>query len=223
MIALFPLLFIGLFLYKNVLPYHLTYQWQPTTTNLNSIGKYDRDDEEGIYLGNKVRSSDITQRAAIQNEVLGEKDSVKRIEVDLSNQRVYAYEGDVKIMEFVVSTGKWGRTPTGTFTIAYKNYVQKMEGGSKELGTYYYLPNVAYVQFFGNKQIPWSRGFSFHEAYWHNNFGHPMSHGCVNMRREDAEALYNWTSPNVEGKRWIKATAENPGTTVVIYGQAPSE
>ena len=48
-----------------------------------------------------------------------------------------------------------------------------------------------------------------------------MSHGCINMKREDAEALYNWTTPVMGEKRWMKTTAENPGTRVVIYGEAP--
>lgn len=214
-------LLLGFYVYRNVLPYKFPAQWQPTATTLNTTGQYDYSDEEGVFLGKKVRSSDIPKKEAKPLAVLGENNADKRVEVDLTNQRVYAYEGKTKVMEFVVSTGKWGRTPTGEFTIAYKNYVQKMEGGKKELNTYYYLPNVHYVQFFGNKEISWGRGFSFHEAYWHNNFGVPMSHGCINMKREDAEALYNWTAPVMGEKRWMKASEENPGTRVVIYGVAP--
>ncbi len=221
LLSVLPVLIIGVYLYKNVLPYKFPAQWQPTPQTLNTTGLYDHSDEEGVFLGKKVRSSDISGKETAPIAVLGENNAEKRIEVDLTNQRTYAYEGDTKVMEFVVSTGKWGRTPTGEFEIAYKNYVQKMEGGKKELGTYYYLPNVHYVQFFGNDKIPWSRGFSFHEAYWHNNFGVPMSHGCVNMKREDAEALYNWTTPVLGERRWMKATEENPGTRVVIYGEAP--
>jgi hypothetical protein len=96
-----------------------------------------------------------------------------------------------------------------------------MSGGSQALGTYYYLPNVQFVQFFGNDEIPWSRGFSFHGTYWHENFGVPMSHGCINMRNEDAEKLYYWTSPEIGSNRLIKETAENQGTTVIIYGETP--
>ena len=117
----------------------------------------------------------------------------KRIEVDLSSQRVLAFEGGSKVNEFVVSTGLWGRTPTGNFTIQRKVASQTMAGGNKSLGTYYYLPGVPWGQFFGNAQIPWSRGFSFHGTYWHNNFGHPMSHGCINMKTPDAKWLYDWT------------------------------
>lgn len=135
-------------------------------------------------------------------QILGETTEGKRINVDLKAQRVYAYEGERAVFEFVVSTGKWSPTPRGTFTIERKMRAQKMSGGNKVLGTYYYLPNVPWVMFFGNQQIPWSRGYSFHGTYWHNNFGQPMSHGCVNMKTPDAETLFKWAPE---------------GTTVVIY------
>lgn len=148
----------------------------------------------------------------------------KRIEVDLTNQKVYAYEGSVKVYEFLVSTGKWGRTPTGEFTIWAKVKSQLMSGGSKELHTYYYLPNVPWVMFFYNDQIAKMRGFSFHGTYWHSNFGHPMSHGCVNMKTEEAKVLYDWATPVVTNdKAWSTVTIdENPGTKVIIYGEAPT-
>ncbi len=147
----------------------------------------------------------------------------KRIEVDLTNQRVYAFEGNRKVYEFIVSTGKWGRTPTGEFAIWVKVRSTKMSGGSGS--TYYYLPNVPYVMFFGNNEVPASRGFSLHGTYWHNNFGHPMSHGCVNMKTADAQVLYEWASPVVtDDKAWsVHAAEENPGTKVVIYGVTPEE
>lgn len=148
----------------------------------------------------------------------------KRIEVDLTNQKVYAYEGNIRVYAFTVSTGKWGRTPTGEFTIWAKVKSQLMKGGSKELHTYYYLPNVPWVMFFSNDQIAKMRGFSFHGTYWHDNFGTPMSHGCINMRTEEAKLLYDWASPVVTNdKAWSTlAKDENPGTKVIIYGEAPT-
>ncbi len=149
----------------------------------------------------------------------------KRIEVDLTNQQVYAYEGNRQVFNFIVSTGKWGPTPTGTFHIWAKVRSQLMTGGSTTDGTYYYLPNVPYVEFFYNDEVDKSKGFSFHGTYWHNNFGHPMSHGCVNMRTEDAAKLWDWTTPTVaDPTAWSTlATATNPGTEVVIYGNPPAE
>jgi hypothetical protein len=149
----------------------------------------------------------------------------KRIEVDLTRQRVYAFEGTKKVYDFVVSTGLWGRTPTGEFTIWTKVRSQLMEGGNKAWGTYYYLPNVPYVMFFYNSEVAKMRGFSFHGTYWHHNFGHPMSHGCINMVTEDAKTLYEWATPQVTNpKAWSTlATADNPGTRVIIYGEAPTQ
>lgn len=149
----------------------------------------------------------------------------KRIEVDLTHQKVYAFEGQTRVYEFTVSTGKWGRTPTGEFRIWTKVKSQLMKGGNKDLGTYYYLPNVPWVMFFYNDSIAKMRGFSFHGTYWHNNFGHPMSHGCVNMKIDEAKLLYDWATPVVTNtKAWSTlATTENAGTKVLIYGEAPQE
>jgi len=151
--------------------------------------QYDPAETVGEYLGLRINIPPLIDSFAY---VLGDSVGSKRIEVNLSNQHVYGFDGNSKIFDFVVSTGKWARTPTGNFTIERKVRAQKMSGGRKELGTYYYLPNVPWVMFFGNKQIPWSRGFSFHGTYWHNNFGQPMSHGCVNMKTPEAEQLFNW-------------------------------
>jgi len=97
-----------------------------------------------------------------------------------------------------------------------------MSGGNPAIHTYYYLPNVPYVMFFSNDQIAQSRGFSLHGTYWHDNFGHPMSHGCVNMRTADAETLYYWTNPKVLANTTY-ASKEDQGTTITIYGEAPKE
>ena len=104
------------------------------------------------------------------------------IDVDLTNQYVYAYEGDVVVNSFIVSTGTW-RTPT--VTGQYKIYVKYRS--AKMSGPGYYLPNVPYIMYF-------YKGYGLHGTYWHNNFGTPMSHGCVNMRTDDAAWLYEWAS-----------------------------
>lgn len=143
-----------------------------------------------------------------------QKNKDKRIEIDLSEQRLRAYEGDKKIYSFLVSTGKWGRTPTGEFKIWVKYEYTLMAGGSKALNTYYYLPNVPYTMYFYNSEVPKSRGYGIHGTYWHDNFGHPMSHGCVNMKTEEAKELFYWASAE---------TADNSGTKIIIYGTAPNE
>lgn len=157
-----------------------------------------------------------------QAKILGESTGPKRIEIDLTNQRLLAYEGDKMIYNFLISSGKWGKTPTGTFDIWIKLRSTRMKGGSKELHTYYNLPNVPYTMYFYNPATPKWLGFGIHGAYWHNNFGHPMSHGCINMKPEEAGLLYEWAQPSMNGKNTMYASAENPGTQIVIYGTAPN-
>ena len=179
--------------------------------------------KEGNYLGKLVSVPSQIQdnKRAVLAEYTGEGD--KHIYVDLSKQELYAYEDNRLIYTFPVSSGKWYPTPTGDFNIWIKVKYQKMSGGNPATHTYYYLPNVPYVMFFYNDQIAQSRGFSLHGTYWHENFGHPMSHGCVNMRTANAETLYYWTNPKVLAKNTTYASKEDPGTPITIYGEAPKE
>ncbi len=152
----------------------------------------------------------LAYKAAPSLAVLGATTENKRIVVDLAHQRVYAYEGNRVVFNFLVSTGYWGPTPPGQYKIWYKVRSQTMKGGDKAKGDYYYLPNVQFVQFF-------NKGISFHSTYWHNNFGNPMSHGCVNMTLTDAETLYYWANPEMPpGVRILRPTGENPGTQVDV-------
>ncbi len=143
--------------------------------------------------------------------VLGDTDpSQKHIYIDLSKQRLYAFEGTKLVYSFLVSTGLWGRTPTGDFRIWIKLRYTRMSGGNPAIGTYYNLPNVPYVMFFYNDEVPKQSGYGLHGTYWHSNFGYPMSHGCVNMKTEEVALLYSWAS-------------DNPQTMITIYGTAPAE
>ncbi|MFM8426309.1 MAG: L,D-transpeptidase [Chloroflexota bacterium] len=103
-------------------------------------------------------------------------------DVDLSDQRMYAYEGDTLVRTFIVSTGTW-QTPTltGRFKIWIKLRSAPMSGPG------YYLPNVPHIMYYDGD-------YGIHGAYWHNNFGVPMSHGCVNLSLPDAEWAYNFAS-----------------------------
>jgi lipoprotein-anchoring transpeptidase ErfK/SrfK len=104
------------------------------------------------------------------------------IDVDLSQQRVYAYSGDTVVNSFVVSTGTW-QTPT--VTGKYKVWIKLRSTDMSGPG--YYLPDVPYVMYF-------YKGYGIHGTYWHNNFGTTMSHGCVNLTIPDAQWLYNFSS-----------------------------
>ncbi len=143
-----------------------------------------------------------------QPQVLGDTTGIsnpnKYIEVDLTSQKTYAYENGQKVKEYTISSGTWGRTPNGIFKIWIKIRSQKMSGGSEATGDYYYLPNVPYILFFYNDKYPKQKGYSFHGAYWHNNFGVPMSHGCINMKIADAADLFNWAEVGTEIKIYGK-------------------
>ncbi len=104
----------------------------------------------------------------------------REIIVDLSEQRVYAYENGVLVRNVLVSTGL-PATPTvqGSFTVQRKYAAQTMSGPG------YYLPDVPYILYFYS-------GYALHGTYWHNSFGQPMSHGCVNLPTPEAEWFYNW-------------------------------
>lgn len=143
--------------------------------------------------------------------------SEKWIEVDLSEQRLKAWEGENLFLETPVSTGlPWWPTPKGEYRIWIKLRFTKMEGGEGKY--YYYLPNVPYVMFFEGSGVPAWRGYGLHGTYWHNDFGTPRSHGCVNLPTSAAERLFYWTSPTLpEGKWSVRSSDSNPGTKIVIH------
>lgn len=136
----------------------------------------------------------------------------KWIEIDLSEQKLRAWEGNRQVMEYVISSGKSSTpTPEGEFRIWVKLRYTKMEGGSRLKGDYYSLPNVPWVMYF-------NKGYGIHGAYWHMRFGVPVSHGCINMRIADAGSLFNWAAPAVpSGKSVSYPSPENPGTRVLVH------
>jgi len=104
------------------------------------------------------------------------------IDINLSTQQLFAYEGDVMVNAFLVSTGV-SATPTVTGT--YKMYARYLYADMHGPG--YFLPDVPYVMYF-------YKSYGIHGTYWHNNFGTPMSHGCVNMSIADAGWVFNWST-----------------------------
>lgn len=184
-------------------------------------GNFDPNQKEGVFMRKTIEVPENIAQNTDSNLVLGGSNSSnKHIYIDLTNQKLYAKEGDRIIYEFLISSGKWGRTPTGDFTIWIKLRATRMKGGSKALGTFYDLPNVPYTMYFYNSEIPKYRGYGLHGAYWHNNFGHPMSHGCINISPENAKLLYEWANPPSSGNTTY-ADNNNLGTQVTIYGEAP--
>lgn len=113
----------------------------------------------------------------------------KRIVVDRSKQRLYAYHGTTTFMEVAISTGlALTPTPRGTFTVFKKTPSRYMQGP---------LPNLPTDQYYDLPGVPWNLYFTeggavIHGAYWHESFGSAYSHGCVNLPPEAAQKLYNW-------------------------------
>ncbi len=111
----------------------------------------------------------------------------KTIEVDLSEQRLYAKVGATTVWSSLISTGKSATpTPPGEYTIYTKLDKDDMTGGRAADGDYYYLKDVPWVMYF------LSGGYAVHGTYWHTNFGNVMSRGCVNVSPDGAKMLYNW-------------------------------
>lgn len=109
-------------------------------------------------------------------------DGERWIEVNLSEQMVYAHVGDEVVNSFLASTGTATHpTVTGEYNIYLKFRYDDMQGED------YFLPDVPYTMYF-------YKGYGLHGTYWHNNFGTPMSHGCVNLRTEDAGWLFDFAS-----------------------------
>lgn len=189
---------------------YLTYQHLGAKVgiNFNNIASYSyvdfiksqsgelENDHTAVFLNRNVAFKDAV--ASKRTDILGQSTDPgeKWIEIDLSDQRLYIKEGSTTVGSFLISTGKWAPTPIGQWRIWIKLRYTRMRGGSKTLGTFYDLPNVPYTMYY-------YRGYGIHGAYWHNNFGHPMSHGCVNMRPEEAGVVFSWASV---------------GTRVVVHG-----
>ncbi|NJC98332.1 MAG: L,D-transpeptidase [Anaerolineae bacterium] len=124
----------------------------------------------------------------------------KRIDVNLLTQTLTAYEFDKPVLQTTISSGIPGgprdgnglstKTPEGEFRILEKMPAKHMGNGNLFADADdYELPGVPWTCFFT------TQGHAFHGTYWHENFGVPMSHGCINMRTEEAKWLFRWALP----------------------------
>ncbi|MFN3335663.1 MAG: LysM peptidoglycan-binding domain-containing protein, partial [Caldilinea sp.] len=139
-----------------------------------------------VWVGQRLRVRANTLPETTLSLVAAPANGKRWIEIDLTNQTLTAWQGDVAVMFTKISSGRAATpTVTGRFTIGVKYKAQRMTGPG------YDLPNVPWVMYFHG-------AYAIHGAYWHNNFGVPMSHGCVNMRPNEAEMLYNWAAPGTE-------------------------
>jgi hypothetical protein len=119
----------------------------------------------------------------------------KKIEVRLDSQIVIAYEANQIVFVVLASTGDKLRsgtytTPNGNFTTYYKRPSRHMAAGDLA-SSGFDLPGVPWVQYFTES------GVAFHGTYWHNDFGRPRSHGCINLSSQNAKWLYLWSQPEI--------------------------
>jgi LysM repeat protein len=161
-------------LYRIALRYGLSYH---TLASANGIVNPNH-----IYVGQRLRIPGGGSSPSPQPPNPSPGGSGRWIDINLSAQRLTAYSGSTPVRSTLVSTGlPRTPTPTGSYRIYVKYTSTPMSGPG------YYLPNVPYTMYF-------YRGYGIHGTYWHSNFGHPMSHGCVNLPTSEARWLFYWAS-----------------------------
>ncbi len=168
----------------------------------------DRIGQHYFAIAEGLRPVPLAELTPISPEVPPEE---KRIEVSLTEQWVKCYESGTQVLTARISSGaKFDTgdtfTPTGAFTTFRKRGSRHMAAGNRATG--YDLPGVPWVSYITQE------GISFHGTYWHNDYGTPRSHGCINMTPSAAKWVYRWTHPIVPGdldELWTEA-----GTAVRI-------
>jgi lipoprotein-anchoring transpeptidase ErfK/SrfK len=119
----------------------------------------------------------------------------KLIEVRLIDQLVLAYEKERLVFATRAATG--GRLRSGTYTTPTGEYITNHKRPTRHMAagdlasSGFDLPGVPWVIYFKEN------GTSFHGTYWHNDYGRPRSHGCINLTPQAAKWLYRWTTPTV--------------------------
>jgi hypothetical protein len=137
----------------------------------------------------------------------------KWIDVNLKRQTLVAFEGTTPVFATLVSSGRnEHETPPGIFHIREKHIASTMDGNADTATDGpYSIEDVPYIEYFNG-------GYALHGAFWHGEFGHVKSHGCVNLAPWDARALFGWTDPQLpEGWHAVFATKDRPGTRVIVH------
>ena len=136
--------------------------------------------------------------------------------MNLKRQTLVAFEGDdagvrhARLERAETST----RRLTGSFRIREKHIAATMDADTAADGPYS-IEDVPYIQYFNG-------GYALHGAFWHAEFGHVKSHGCVNLAPWDAKALFGWTDPQLPaGWHAVFATKDRPGTRVIVHELGP--
>lgn len=159
--------------------------------SLSPLGK-SMAEQFGIGTGPVSMRPDASLFHGVANPFPTGRSGDRKIEVDLARQRLTAFQGESSVYDVPVSTGRWATpTPTGTFSIIRRVENERMIGGEPGTAGYYDLSNIYFTQYFTLS------GHALHYAYWHDNFGKAMSHGCINMTLWDARWTWKFAESGV--------------------------
>jgi hypothetical protein len=166
--------------------------------------------------GTWVKSDDVAVAALNSQLPAFAKPGQKWIDLSIVSQTMVAYEGTTPVYVTMVSTGRDGlndpkttrSTVRGTFKIREKHVTTTMD--AHEVDNKFELRDVPWVQYF-------EAGYALHASYWHDDFGKPRSHGCVNMSPIDAHWFFLWTTPGLP-ENWHAAYAsQSLGEGTIVY------
>jgi hypothetical protein len=172
--------------------------WYRAYDNLYNSHYYTRPEWIHVFSNEEI--------SPFSNQVPEDK---KHIEIILDRQLLMAFEWNVLVYAARISTGQKNyETPVGWFRTFHKRPTYHMTGGA-DIASVFDLPGVPWDSYITDN------GIAIHGTYWHNDFGHPHSHGCINMSVQDARWIYRWTVPTVPpGERLV--LQQGAGTRVHI-------
>ncbi|HUT78976.1 MAG TPA: L,D-transpeptidase [Polyangia bacterium] len=162
----------------------------------------------GLRAGGFIRDADIARvRPAPAPAGLGPDE--RWIAVDLAEQLFHTYEGTRLLRVIPCSTGASGNTRPGGYRVQWKRRVQTM----RPRAGHQRVEDVQWVLYYDRR-----RSIAIHAAYWHHDFGRPVSHGCVNLPPPDARWVYEWASPrSLPEDSQNLAGRSDPGTRVIVF------
>jgi hypothetical protein len=172
-----------------------------------------RESTEGFWV--KDKQGTITKPGARPSEVGADE---RWVDVNINTKTLVLFIGDKPVYAALVSPGKRSRnkkkdhgTPTGQWRIREKHVAVTMDGDGASGDLPYSIEDVPYVAYYKGS-------YALHAAFWHQNFGREMSHGCVNLAPNDAKHVFNWVEPRApRGWHGVFSSKDRPGSLVVVH------
>lgn len=192
--------------------YYSTTHWiQRSVTDSNGIVWYqllnDRSSQTYFVPAESVRIIPAQELTPLSPNVTD-----KRIAINTTRETITAFENQRAVFTTRISSGvsfgegKDFRTPLGDYAIYKKRPSRHMAAGDGAADDAYDLPGVPWVSYFNG-------GIALHGTYWHNDYGHAWSHGCINLLSQDAKWFYRWTMPTLDPDQEL---AEGSGTPITV-------